>query len=114
MFNRLATSGLADFTFGGFWHLQPRRIAQRGAVSSIETHSNDNLPGLRRPKGPRRILTPALACHWVNCNGRLECRWQAEPDGDAPIDDSGEHGTIDRASDLPSMQPRGHSLALAG
>ena len=110
MFKRLAKSGLADFTFGGF--LQPLRMAQRGAGFSIASHSNDNLPGLRRPRGQRRIPTPALACHWFDRNGRLECRWQAEPDDDAPI--AGEHGTIDRASGQSSMQPRGRSLALAG
>jgi|ERR1700722_5837674 len=111
MFKRLAKSRLADFTFAGF--LQPLRMAQRGAGFSTASHSNDNLPGLRRPRGQRRIPTPALACHWFDRNGRLECRWQAEPDGDAPI--TGEHGTIDRASSgLSSMQPRGRSLALAG
>lgn len=107
MFKRLAKSGLADFTFGGLRYLQPPRIALRGAGFSLESYSNDNLPGLRRPKGPRRIPTPALACHWFDRNGRLECRWQAEPDGDAPIGDSGEHGAIGRASGLSSMQPRG-------
>jgi hypothetical protein len=112
MFNRLAKSGLADFTFGRF--RQPPRIAQRGPGFSIEFHSKDNLPGLRRPKGQRRIPTPALACHWFDRNGRLECRWQSEPDGDAPIGDSGGHETIGRASGPSSMQPRGRSLALAG
>jgi hypothetical protein len=77
-------------------------------------HSNDNLPGLRRPKGPRRIPTPALACHWIDRNGRLECRWQAVPGGDAPIGDFDEHGMTGRASGLSSMQPRRRSLALAG
>jgi len=70
--------------------------------------------GLRRPKGQRRIPTPALVCHWFNRNGRLECRWQAEPSGDAPISDFDEHGTMGRASGPSSMQPRGRGLALAG
>jgi hypothetical protein len=114
MFKRLATSGLEDFTFGGFRHLQPPRIAQRGAVSSVEPRSNDNLPGLRRPKGRRRIPTPALACHWIDRNGRLECRWQTETNGDTPIGDINDHKhhTTGRASGLLPMQPRG--LALAG
>jgi hypothetical protein len=76
-------------------------------------HSNDNLPGLRRPKGRRRIPTPALACHWINRNGRLECRWQAESNGDAPIGDFDGHGTIGRASGLSSVQLR-RGPALAG
>src|ERR1700680_3984360 len=49
------------------------------------THSNDNLPGLRRPEGRRRIPTPALACHWLKRTGGLECRWQLETSADAPI-----------------------------
>jgi hypothetical protein len=114
MFKRLAKSRLADFTFGGFRHLQPLRIALRGAGFSNDACSNDNLPGLRRPKGQRRIPTPALACHWFDRNGRLECRWQAESNGDAPIGDFDEHGATGRASGLPSMQLLGRSLALAG
>ena len=114
MFTRLAKSRLADFKFGGVRPLQRRRVALRGAGLFNETHSNDNLPGFRRPKGQRRIPTPALVCHWFNHHGRLECRWQAEPNGDAPISDFGEHGTTGGASGLSSMQPRGRSLALAG
>ena len=76
-------------------------------------HSNDNLPGLRRPKGRRRIPTPALACHWINRNGRLECRWQAESNDDAPIGDFDGDGTIGATSGLSSVQLR-RGLALAG
>ena len=54
--------------FGPF---EPRRISPRAA-----THSNDNLPGFRRPEGRRRRPTPA--CHWVLIDGRLECRWTVE------------------------------------
>src|ERR1700730_6034338 len=114
MFRRLAKSKLADFKLGGFRPLEPRRVALRGDRFFKDTPSNDNLLGLRRPKGQRRIPTPALACHWFNRNGRLECRWQAEPNGDAPIGDFDEHGTMGRASDLSSRQPRGRGLALAG
>jgi hypothetical protein len=110
MFKRLAKSRLADLKRGGYRPLQPRRVALRGAGFFSETHSNDNLPGLRRPKGRRRIPTPALACHWIDRNGRLECRWQAEPGGDAPIGDFDAQGMTGRASGLPSMQPRGREL----
>jgi hypothetical protein len=102
MFTRLAKFRL----------VQSRRTAP-GPREAI-MHSNDNLPGLRRPKGRRRIPTPALACHWIDRNGRLECRWQAEPDGDAPIGDFDGHGAMGRAFGRSSMQPRGRSLALAG
>ena len=114
MFKRLAKSRLADFKRGGFRPLQPRRVALRGAGLFNETHSNDNLPGFRHPKGQRRIPTPALVCHWFNRNGRLECRWQAEPGADAPISDFDEHAAAGRTSGLSSTRPRGCGLALAG
>jgi hypothetical protein len=98
MFKRLAKSGLADLAFGGF--LQPLRMAQRGAGFSIASHSNDNLPGLRRPRGQRRIPTPALACHWFDRNGRLECRWHAETD-DAPDGAIDGRRTIRTAEAVP-------------
>jgi hypothetical protein len=102
MFRTLAKSGLVDFRFAG---LRPRV-----AGFSNNSHSNDNLPGLRRPKGRRRIPSPALACHWINRDGRLECRWQVEPAGDAPSGDFDEHGAAGRSLGLP----RGRRLALAG
>src|SRR6202045_5169593 len=87
-------------------------------VFSRDMHSNDNLPGFRRPAatGKRRSPSPAPACHWFDRNGRLECRWLAEPDDDAPLGDVDEHKhrTTGRASGQSSMQPRGRSLALAG
>jgi hypothetical protein len=111
MFKTLAKSGLAKF-----WPVQPQRIAlgPHEVGLSNATHSNDNLPGFRRPKGQRRIPSPALACRWIDRNGRLECRWRAEPRGDAPIGDFDEHGTLGRASGLSPLQPRGRSLTLAG
>ena len=107
MFTRLAASTLVKFSL-----VQSRRAAPGPGEAVM--HSNDNLPGLRRPKGRRRIPTPALACHWIDRNGRLECRWQAEPDGEAPLGDFDAHSKTGRASGLSSMQPRGRSLALAG
>jgi hypothetical protein len=114
MFKRLAKSRLADFKVGGVRPLRPRRVASRGAGFFNETHSNDNLTGLRRPKGQRRTPTPALVCHWFNRNGRLECRRQAEPGGDARIGDFDEHNATRRTSGLSSTQSRGRGLALAG
>ena len=105
MFKRLAISSLADFELGGF--RQRRRVALQGAGSFNEIHSNDNLPGLRRPKGQRRIPTPVLVCHWSNRNGQLECRWQIEPSGDGPINDFDGHRTPSRACGPSSMQWRG-------
>jgi hypothetical protein len=109
---RLAAFGLADFKRGGFRPLQ-RRAVLRGAGFFNETPSNDNLPGVRHPKGRRRIPSPALACHWVDRNGRLECRWQAASDGDAPIGDFDQHNTAGRTSGQSSTRPRRRGLALA-
>lgn len=114
MFKRHAKSSLTDFRLvgfrlRGFRSLEPLRVALRGA-GFVDTPSNDNLSGLRHPKGRRRIPSPALACHWINRHGRLECRWQVEPSGDLPIGDFDEHGAFGQ----PPMQPRGRRLALAG
>jgi hypothetical protein len=81
MFTRLAEFRL----------VQSRRTAP--GPREAFTHSNDNLPGLRRPAaaGRRRSPTPALACHWFDRSGRLECCWQVETNDDAPIADVDEH-----------------------
>jgi len=82
MFSRLAKSGLVKFRL-----VSARRIAPgpREAMFSKnmfwrDIHCNDNLPGFRRPAatGKRRSPSPALACHWFDRNGRLECRWRVE------------------------------------
>src|SRR5258708_34049374 len=69
---RLARSGLAKL-----WPVQPRHIAARLHEIRLfhRPYSNDNLPGLRHPKGQRRVPSPALTCHWLDRNGRLECCW---------------------------------------
>src|ERR1700738_2433513 len=87
-------------------------------VFSRDIHSNDNLPGFRRPAatGKRRSPSPALACHWFDRNGRLECRWLGEIKEYAPLGDVDDHESrpAGRASGQPSMQPRGRGLPLAG
>jgi|ERR1700730_8331397 hypothetical protein len=76
-------------------------------------HSNDNLPGFRRPAGQRRSPKSALACHWypIGDEGRLECRWQAEANDGAPMDDLDQHRVIGRTFDLSSVRLRGSALA---
>jgi hypothetical protein len=96
MFKRLAKSRLADIKLGGFRPLQPPRVALRGAGFFNEPPSNDNLPGFRRPKGQRRIPTPALACHWFDRNGRLECRWQFDFVPRTALEDSDPEGSTGR------------------
>jgi hypothetical protein len=77
-------------------------------------HHNDNLRAFRRAAeaGKRRLPTAALACHWFNRNGRLECRWQADTN-DAPIVNSDE-GHTRGCRGGSSMPPRGRGFALAG
>ena len=67
MFKRLAKFRL----------LEPRRIAP-GLREAMP--ANDNLLGFPRPKGPRRIRSQVLVCHWSLIDGgtRLGCRWQPE------------------------------------
>ena len=82
MFERLAKS-----RFVKFWPVRLLRSAPgpNWAVFANQPYSNDNLPGFRRPAatGQRRFPTPALACHWFDRDGRLECRWEVESgDGD--------------------------------
>jgi hypothetical protein len=111
MFKTFATSGLARF-----WPVQPRRVTlgQHEVGLFNVTHSNDNLPGFRRPKDQRRIPTPTLVCHWINHDGRLECRWRIDASGNAPIGDFHEQGKTGRAFGPSPMQPRSRNLALAG
>ncbi len=112
MFKTFAKSGLA-----GFRLVQLRRIAPQPRRAALPSHPylNDNLPGLRRPAaaGKRRSSTPALACHWVDRDGRLECCWHLETD-DAPrggIDKRRRSAPGDTSGGPPIQPPR---LALAG
>jgi hypothetical protein len=107
MFEKLAESRLAKLRL-----VQSRRTAP-GARQTF-TYCNDNQPGFRRPAalGKRRSPPRALVCRWFYRNGRLECRWQAESTGDAPIGDFDEHGAIGRASGRSSVRSR--DLALVG
>jgi hypothetical protein len=110
MFTKLAKSGLARLRL-----VQPPRIASalHEARLSDRTYSNDNLPGLLRPKGRRRIPSPALACHWLYRDGRLECCWHPLTD-DTPTGgfDERQHSTPGCASGRSPVQPR--NLALVG
>jgi hypothetical protein len=112
MFKRLAKPGLA-----GFRLVELRRIAPglHRAVFPNHPHLNDNLPGFRRPAaaGERRSPTPALACHWVDRDGRLECRWHLET-SDTPNGgiDAHQHSAPDRA--CGQSTPQSCNLALAG
>ena len=54
--------------------VSPRHVSPRAAI-----HSNDNLPGFRRP-ADRRHPTPV--CHWVLIDGHLECRWAEDTNND--------------------------------
>jgi hypothetical protein len=98
---------LAQFRRAGLRHLMSAPIHVM--------HSNDNLPGFRRPAeaGKRRSPTPALACHWFNRNGQLECHWQAETN-DAPTGAFDEHHATGRSCGRSSMPPHGRGVALAG
>jgi hypothetical protein len=61
--------GLAKFRGLGLRRMVPHWLKA--------AHSNDNPRGRRRPTGQCRCPQPALACHWIFVDGRLECRWTA-------------------------------------
>ncbi|SRR6266849_4876384 len=88
MFTRLAEFRL----------VQSRRTAP--GPREAFTHSNDNLPGLRRPGGQRRIPSPVLTCHWFLIDGgtRLGCRWLAEASTQTAPEDSDAEQTSKRTS----------------
>jgi hypothetical protein len=52
------------------------RIASRRAAQFNNSHSNDNRPGFRRPSGQCLRPKQVLACHWIEIDGHLECRWE--------------------------------------
>jgi hypothetical protein len=100
MFNKIVT----------FRAFEARRIAPEPICAM---HSNDNLPGFRRPAGGQRARPKlALACHWCLIGGRLECRWEVEtPDGTrSPISTEPEAG---RAFGRPVAPPRHDQLLWA-
>src|SRR6202048_3187486 len=111
---------LAKFRLVQPWRIapEPREAMFSKDMFSKVMHSNDNLPGFRRPAatGKRRSPSPALACHWFDRNGRLECRWLAEINEYAPLGDvdEQEYPPAGRAPGQPSMHPRGRGLPLAG
>jgi hypothetical protein len=105
MFTKLAGFGL--FESRRVASSEPRRLAP-GDRSAM--HSNDNLPGFRRPAGQCRSPKPALACHWYLVEGRLECRWQAEADDEMPTDDLDLQRGTGRSFSLPLMRLCGGAL----
>ena len=80
MFTRLAEFRL----------VRSRRIAPR---PHADLHANDNRRAFRHRAAAdgRRIPSRALTCHWLVRDGRLECRWHAEANGDAPRADFDDH-----------------------
>jgi hypothetical protein len=109
MFKRLAISGLAKL-----WPARPQAVAPARHAFGPANHSNDNLPGFRRPAatGKRRSPPPALACHWIERGGRLECHWHPVA-GDTPTGGHRDHQ--ESAPGRASARPTGSRyLALAG
>jgi len=97
MFKALAKSWLA-----------PSRRTAPGPRLAI-THSNDNLPGFRRPAAvKRRAPPPVLACHWLHRDERLECCWHVETGG-APTGGFEEDGHGAMGSRAPTDRRRGRA-----
>jgi hypothetical protein len=95
-----------------FRSFEPQRVAARwGEVM----HSNDNLPGRRRPAGERRSPPPALACHWSlnDSDGRLECRWETVDLEEGSVGRPGCHLPVTQELEATSLVAH-RSLAAVG
>jgi hypothetical protein len=55
----------------------------RRAADFNNGFSYDNRPGFRRPPSQCLRPKPALACHWIEIDGGLECRWTVATSGEA-------------------------------
>jgi hypothetical protein len=100
MFTRLAKFRL----------LRPRSIAPglQGAMPA-----NDNLSNALRPRGPQRIRSQALVCHWSLTDGgtRLGCRWQPEAPARTVLEDPDSEWMSNKTLEPQATQlDRRHSL----
>jgi hypothetical protein len=95
MFTRLAK----------FRPFEPQREMPRWCEAM---HSNDNLPGRRRPAGKRRSPPPALACHWSlsDSDGRLECYWETADLEEGSVDHPGRSFGCSRYEAKPTAAHR--------
>lgn len=64
------------------------RMAPFRAAPVNNSHSNDNRPGFRRPADQRLRPRPAMVCHWIEVDGRMECRWTVCADSGASQNDA--------------------------
>jgi hypothetical protein len=102
MFTRLAK----------FRPFEPQRVMPRWCKVM---HSNDNLPGRRRPAGELRSPPPALACHWSlnESDGRLECHWETTDLEEGSVGHPGRYPWATQKYEAnPAVEHR--SLARAG
>lgn len=64
------------------WPFRSRRTTPRPLVAFNNSHSNDNRLGFRRSPGQRPCPKQVLTCHWIEIDGRLECRWERAAGGE--------------------------------
>ena len=62
------------------WPFRSRRTTPRPLVAFNNSHSNDNRPG--HSPGQRPCPKQVLTCHWIEIDGRLECRWERAAGGE--------------------------------
>jgi hypothetical protein len=97
--------------------LRPLETWRIAPGTRVSVHSNDNLPGFRRPAGCRRPRpNQTLACHWRLVDGQLECRWNIESADGVPPDAFKPQPRASRALGAPVARLRpGHgTLRTAG
>jgi len=80
--------------------VKPRHMAPHWLEA---VHSNDNMPGRRRPASRRPSSRPVLACHWVFIDeSRLECRWTVESVDETSVEQPDGHHITSKISGLPT------------
>ena len=60
---------------------RPSRPTSVQGAKFSNCHSNDTRPVVRRCVAPRPRARLAPVCHWIELDGRLECRWIGDNGG---------------------------------
>jgi hypothetical protein len=94
------------------WPFRSWGMAPRRSVAFNNGHCNDNRPGSRRSPGQYPCPKQALSCHWIEIDGRLECRWEQARGGEAPQDYPNQPRPTGRAFEPALRSPVG-GAALA-
>ena len=93
------------------WPFRSRRTTPRPLVAFNNSHSNDNRPG--HSPGQRPCPKQVLTCHWIEIDGRLECRWERAASGEGSQCHQRQSHPTGRAREVQDEDPlRTNALLL--